>query len=64
MSSGACSARVLTGVEVIVFHTLTPAEVEQIAARLLARLCARVQTLGYGCPCRAGRGGVAGENRV
>ena len=35
--------------EVIVFHTLTPAEVEQIAARLLARLCARVQTLGYGC---------------
>ena len=35
--------------EVIVFHALSPAEVEQIAARMLDQLRERVERLGYAC---------------
>ena len=35
--------------EVIVFHALSPAEVEQIAARMLDQLRQRVERLGYVC---------------
>lgn len=35
--------------EVIVFHALSPAEVEQIAARMLDQLRQRVERLGYAC---------------
>ena len=35
--------------EVIVFRPLTPAEVEQIAVRLLEQLSDRIRELGYGC---------------
>ncbi len=35
--------------EVIVFHALSPAEVEQIAARMLDQLRERVERLGYVC---------------